>query len=126
MGLDMSLMQRIKDQDFIEDPTDVELIYWRKANAIHNFFVGDKHYKSCDHVPVTRDMLGQLLDKCTAILKDKSKAPEILPTTVGFFFGGIEYDQYYFDDIKRTIDKVVPILSNGDFKDGDLYYYGWY
>lgn len=126
MGLDMSLMQRIKDQDFIEDPTDVELVYWRKANAIHKYFVGDKDYKSCDHVPVSRDMLGELLDKCNAILKDKSKAPKILPTAVGFFFGGLEYDQYYFDNIKRTIDKVAPILSDDAFKDGDLYYYGWY
>lgn len=126
MGLDMQLMQRIENQDFIEDPTSVEIVYWRKANAIHKFFVGGDDYESCDSIEVTRDMLGDLLDKCTLVLNDRSKASEVLPTTEGFFFGSIEYDEWYFNTLEKTIEDITPILSDGDIKDGDLWYYGWY
>ena len=125
MGLDMNLMQRIRKEEHIED-TDVELVYWRKANAIHSFFVGDTNYESCDSIEVTKDMLGELLDKCTDVLKNRDKAKDILPTSRGFFFGSDHYDDYYFDQLQETIDSITPILSDGDIKDGELYYYGWY
>ena len=126
MGLDMYLMQRIKKEEHIED-TNVELVYWRKANAIHKFFTDfNEQYDSCETIEVTKDMLGQLLDRCTMVLEDRSRADELLPTTEGFFFGTTKYDDWYFDKLKNTIEEITPILSDGDIKDGDLYYYGWY
>ena len=71
-------------------------------------------------------MLGDLLNRCAEVLADRSKASELLPTTDGFFFGGTEYDDWYFNSLKNTIQEIIPILSDGDIKDGDLYYYGWY
>ena len=56
----------------------------------------------------------------------RDKAKDILPTSRGFFFGSDHYDDYYFDQLQETIDSITPILSDGDIKDGDLYYYGWY
>lgn len=126
MGLDMYLMQRIRKEEHIED-TDIELVYWRKANAIHKFFTDiNEQYDSCESIEVTKDMLGQLLDRCTMVLEDRSRADELLPTSSGFFFGSIDYDEWYFKKLEHTIEKITPILSNGDIKDGDLYYYGWY
>jgi hypothetical protein len=126
MGLDMYLMQRIRKEEHIED-TGVELVYWRKANAIHKFFTDiDEQYESCETIEVTKDMLGMLLDRCTEVLANRDRASELLPTTSGFFFGGTEYDDWYFDKLKDTIKDITPILSDGDIKDGDLYYYGWY
>lgn len=126
MGLDMYLMQRIKKEEHIED-TSVELVYWRKANAIHKFFTDiNDQYDSCDVIEVTKDMLGQLLDRCAMVLEDRSRADELLPTTSGFFFGSTMYDEWYFNKLEDTIRDITPILSDGDIKDGDLYYYGWY
>jgi len=125
MGLDMSLMQRIRKEENIED-TDVELVYWRKANAIHSFFVGEKDYESCDVIEVSKEMLVELLNKCEEVIKNKDKAEDILPSCSGFFFGSTLYDEYYFRKLQDTIDSITPILSDGDIKDGDLYYYGWY
>jgi len=125
MGLDMSLMQRIRGEENIED-TDVELVYWRKANAIHSFFVGDTDYESCDVIEVSREMLVELLDKCSEVLENRDKAEDILPSCSGFFFGSTLYEDYYFQDLQDTIDSITPILSDGDIKDGELYYYGWY
>ena len=126
MGLDMYLMKRVKvNKD--EDSVDTELVYWRKANAIHNFFTSIKdQHESCESIEVTKDMLGMLLDRCTMVLEDRSRADELLPTTSGFFFGSTEYDEWYFKKLEDTIRDITPILSDGDIKDGDLYYFGWY
>jgi len=126
MGLDMYLMKRVRvNKD--EDSVDTELVYWRKANAIHNFFTSIKdQHESCESIEVTKDMLGMLLDRCNMVLEDKSRADELLPTTSGFFFGSTEYDEWYFKKLEDTIRDITPILSDGDIKDGDLYYFGWY
>ena len=124
MGLDMYLMKRVRVN---KDSVDEELVYWRKANAIHQFFVDiDDQYESCESIEVTKDILGDLLDRCTEVLANRDRASELLPTTSGFFFGSTEYDDWYFDRLKDTIEKITPILSDGDIKDGDLYYFGWY
>ena len=126
MGLDMYLMRRVRKEEHIED-TSIQLVYWRKANAIHKFFTDiNEQYDSCETIEVTKDMLGELLDRCTEVLANRDRADELLPTTEGFFFGTTEYDDWYFDKIKNTIKEITPILSDGDIKDGDLYYYGWY
>jgi hypothetical protein len=126
MGLDMYLMKRVRVNKN-EDSVDAPLVYWRKANAIHNFFTSLKdQHESCESIEVTKDMLGMLLDRCTMVLEDRSRADELLPTTSGFFFGSTEYDDWYFNKLEDTIQKITPILSDGDIKDGDLYYFGWY
>jgi len=126
MGLDMYLMKRVRVNKN-EDSVDTELVYWRKANAIHNFFTSLKEqHESCESIEVTKDMLGMLLDRCTMVLEDRSRADELLPTTSGFFFGSTQYDEWYFNKLEDTIRDITPILSDGDIKDGDLYYFGWY
>jgi hypothetical protein len=126
MGLDMYLMKRVRVNKN-EDSVDTELVYWRKANAIHNFFTSLKdQHESCESIEVTKDMLGMLLDRCTMVLEDRSRADELLPTTSGFFFGSTQYDDWYFNKLEDTIKDITPILSDGDIKDGDLYYFGWY
>ncbi len=126
MGLDMYLMKRVRVNKN-EDSVDTELVYWRKANAIHNFFTSLKdQHESCESIEVTKDMLGMLLDRCTMVLEDRSRADELLPTTSGFFFGSTQYDEWYFNKLEDTIKDITPILSDGDIKDGDLYYFGWY
>ena len=81
--------------------------YWRKANAIHNFFTSIKdQHESCESIEVTKDMLGMLLDRCTMVLEDRSRADELLPTTSGFFFGSTEYDEWYFKKLEDTINQL--------------------
>jgi hypothetical protein len=49
-------------------------------------------------------------------------ASELLPTGEGFFFGGTAYDEFYFEDVKHTIDVLELILSDEDAKYLDFYY----
>lgn len=53
------------------------------------------------------------------IVADPSIANDLLPRSEGFFFGGQDYDQWYWEDTKRTveiIDKALTLL------DGDGYW----
>jgi len=110
MGLDMYLSKVTKDGK-IEDAA-----YWRKANQIHAWLVknvqdGDD---DCSSYEVSKVQLRSLLKDVNAVLRSKKKAPQILPTTEGFFFGTTEYDGYYFDDLNYTKAKLTDELRRGD------------
>ena len=101
------------DFDICGARLSLPLFYWRKANAIHAYFV-DKcgnGEDNCQRISVPYEDLKELGDRCHRILKDHSLAEELLPTRSGFFFGSTEYDDYYFEDLKATaemIDKLKP------------------
>ena len=58
-------------------------------------------------------MLVELRDICRKINKTKSQAlvEELLPPSEGFFFGGTEVDDYYFEDIKETLKILNPLIK---------------
>ena len=142
MGLDMMLYMNVwgmSDEKFQEDVDKAvmprfsslrgieprlvfvryEVLMWRKANAIHNWFVQNvqEGVDDCGEYEVSEEDLRKLLKDVEEVLKDKSKAPEILPTTEGFFFGSTDYDEDYFDDLKYTakgIKNVLRIKANND------------
>jgi hypothetical protein len=35
----------------------------------------------------------------------------LLPTQAGFFFGGTDYDEWYLNDVKETVDQIERILG---------------
>ena len=45
------------------------------------------------------------------VLKDDSVAKKLLPTQEGFFFGSCDYDEYYWDDLKYTKERLEQILG---------------
>ena len=92
----------------------LQLAYWRKANQIHKYFVdrcgGGKD--ECQDIYVPQDALVDLLWRCETILKDKSRAGELLPPQSGFFFGSTELDEYYYRNLEHTIPVLQKILKN--------------
>ena len=92
-----------------------EVGYWRKANAIHKWFVetcqdGDDN---CKKHPVSRDDLKVLKIECELILNAKTPemAEEKLPVGEGFFFGSYEYDEWYWGAIEETIEIINKCLE---------------
>lgn len=69
--------------------------YWRKANQIHKWFVNNVQdgEDDCMEYYVSIDQLKALKTICEQVLKDKSRAQELLPSQKGFFFGSEEYDE---------------------------------
>jgi len=89
----------------------IEAMYWRKANAIHKWFV-DTLQEGVDECQTTRlewDSLVQLRALCQSVLADHSIAPDVLPAGGGFFFGNTEYDEWYFDTLERTVEGIDRI-----------------
>jgi hypothetical protein len=107
--------------------------YWRKANHIHKWFVDNVQdgEDDCGTYYVSKEKLKQLYEICLEILKNPKKAPELMPTQEGFFFGSTDYDEYYMTDIKDTIEQLKPIfredklgkILDDDIDDMSEYYY---
>lgn len=88
--------------------------YWRKANQIHRWFVENvqRGNDDCGSYWVSRETLEKLLELCKKVNDDNSLADELLPSASGFFFGSTEYDEWYFNDIKNTIEIIEECLSD--------------
>jgi hypothetical protein len=98
----------------------VEAAYWRKANEIHSWFVTNVQNgeDDCGNYHVERSQLQELLKICVMVDMDHAKAPGLLPTQGGFFFGSTEYDKWYFDGVKETVATLTKVLKA--FPEGDI------
>jgi hypothetical protein len=106
--------------------------YWRKANAIHKWFVDNiqEGEDDCKEYYVDKNRLRELYEICVEIslLYENNKASivkdrltKLLPTQKGFLYGDTSYDESYFQYIRDTINILLPILE--DDKNGEYYYY---
>lgn len=97
--------------------------YWRKANAIHRWFVENVQdgEDDCEMYVVEKEALETLLDVCKTVLNAQhqdefeSIAMQWLPTQDGFFFGGTDYDNWYIADLEDTINIIEKVLAETDF-----------
>lgn len=90
---------------------EVTCAYWRKSNQIHKWFVDNVQggKDDCDSYYVSLDKLKELREVCRRTLFEKN--PNLLPPQAGFFFGSYDIDEWYWEDIKRTIKKIDRILA---------------
>ena len=99
--------------------------YWRKQNQIHRWFVENiqNGTDDCGEYYVSKADLETLLGLCEKVKADNSLADELLPGASGFFFGGTEYDEWYFNGIDNTIEILKEALEdeNGEY----LYSSSW-
>lgn len=98
--------EKIKDDRSVCRNTYYEIGYWRKANAVHNWFVQKcgGGVDECQEIRVSKSDLEKLRDECKCVLENKDKAGEVLPTQDGFFFGGTEYDDWYYQGLEHTLE----------------------
>lgn len=104
---------------------EIPVMYWRKSNAIHNWFVRElaDGVDDCRPLELTVQRLRDLVELCEQVIDDNSKAGELLPTGSGFFFGSTEYDEYYFGDIAHTADRLRYIVAEAEAKGIDWLVY---
>jgi len=88
-----------------------EVMYWRKANHIHGWFVENIQggIDECQESHVGLDDLIELKDLCKKVLETKNT--DLLPITGGFFFGSKEVDDFYWEDTVLTVEAIEGILE---------------
>jgi hypothetical protein len=108
---------------------------WRKANQIHGWFV--RHVQGgvddCKEYSVSREHLVELLYTVNKVLAgDKDTAKELLPVTAGFFFGNYDeeggYDEWYYEDLKRTkdiLENILAVVPEGNYDYDFVYQSSW-
>ena len=100
------------------------VITWRKCNQIHKYFdtvcSGVDNLEEC---PVTLNDLKHLRETCKKVLDAKSEkvSRQLLPHTMGCFFGSYDYDKWYYEELEWTMDRLDDIISK--HTDGDYYTY---
>jgi hypothetical protein len=95
--------------------------YWRKANAIHSWIVDNcaDGVDECQRIYISKDKAEELVSICKEVIKNKSKATELLSPRAGFFFGSLDIDEYYIHDLKRTVEifeKVLRASERGEIE----------
>lgn len=100
------------DESLVDEVT-ISAGYWRKANAVHDWFVKtvQKGTDDCGSYYVSREVLEELREICRKVMDNQELAAELLPTASGFFFGSTDYDEWYYTDIQRTVDICNFCLS---------------
>jgi len=133
-----------------------QVAYWRKFNALHGWFVNNcaDGVDECQEIYVSGDNFTELLStlkqvqeviktskKVVKVEKDwndndyevtvfecEDKIKDLLPPTQGFFFGGYEIDDYYKDEVDRTVEVIQEIVDDinstkeNGLWGGDYYY----
>jgi archaellum component FlaC len=133
-----------------------EVAYWRKFNALHGWFVGEcgGGVDECQEIYVENGKLEELLGTLKKIqtLLNNSKmfvktkdgygqsydinvyecedeVRELLSPTSGFFFGSDEVDEYYKEEVDRTIEIIENLFKEMENEDavrglysGEFYY----
>jgi hypothetical protein len=96
---------------------DYPILYWRKANAIHGWFVNEcaGGVDECQPIYVSRESLVKLRDLANQAAYQAAYQPamaeSILPPTAGFFFGTYEIDEWYIQDMNYTVKALNHVLS---------------
>lgn len=114
----------LEDEDYGAEEVKFRVAYWRKANAIHDWFVQNVQngVDECQEVWVSREQMQQLIDICKQVIEHPKKADELLPTRSGFFFGPTNYDEWYMDQLRFTAERFEKILKDPAFEKADFYY----
>jgi len=113
-----------EDGDYGAKEVTFSVAYWRKANAIHAWFVKNVQdgKDECRETFVAREQLAELVDTCKKVLENRSLAMELLPPQSGFFFGGTDIDEWYVQDLEQTVERLEKVLAEPTFSKGDFYY----
>jgi len=127
--LEASNMTHLLEKSTPSIYVEVTVAYWRKANAIHSWFVQNVQdgKDECQRSYVEREQLEKLRDTCVQAIEaykagDFEKAEELLTPQSGFFFGSTEIDEYYLHDLEYTRDRLKFLLEDEAARDCSFYY----
>jgi len=113
-----------EDGDYGAQEVTFRVGYWRKANAIHAWFVKNCQdgIDECQEAYVSRKQLEELVETCKQVLEKPKLAHTLLPPQSGFFFGGTDIDEWYVQDLNSTVTMLSKALADPALSKGEFYY----
>jgi hypothetical protein len=114
IGVESDPEKRFYGASFVAKEVSVEAMGWRKSNAIHGWFVErcQDGRDECQESYVSRAKLQELIQLCQEELDNPDS--DVLEPTQGFFFGSYEKDEWYYQDLKNTIEGITRALQLPD------------
>lgn len=123
------------DSHLVNVKIDFPIAYFRKFNALHNYFV-----ENCDHpdgedncvdMLITPEIIDDLILRLTKIIVsdgNEKVAERELPTADGFFWGDTSYDECYLKDCRKALDLMLKMktLAEENEEEYEFYYIAWY
>ncbi len=99
--------------------------YWRKFNALHNWFVNNVQngVDDCNAYELTEEHIEDCLNVLRTVRDTKDAS--LLEPKSGFFFGSTEVDEYYFADVENAIDQLQILLALDWEKNRFFYRASW-
>lgn len=112
---------QVRGEDFKYFSIYEEVGYWRKANAVHKWFVDyvQGGVDECQTFFITKYHLTALREACVKALGGDTKA---LPTQGGFFFGSTDYDEWYRQGLFETIEICTRVLRETNWDEQVVFY----
>lgn len=117
IGVDGDPEKRFNGASLVVKEISLQAMYWRKANAIHGWFVETVQdgEDNCREYEVDKEQLETLRDLCKDILEHPdAERDEDLEPTEGFFFGSYNKDEWYYKDLKDTVEGLDKVLALPD------------
>lgn len=86
--------------------------YFRKFNALHNYIVQNFAHgiDECQPIDLSEEDIQKVLGVLEEVESNPQFAGELLPTASRFFFGSLEYDEWYFEEVKTAITMFKDLL----------------
>jgi hypothetical protein len=110
--------------EYLDDVYSIfhEVAYWRKFNALHNWFVENiqNGVDDCGTYEISRSSLDRLMADIEKTIE--GEVTDLEPVA-GFFFGSTEKDDYYWEVMERAKVKIKSIQETFDFGQYRLFYY---
>ena len=102
---------------------EVTCAYWRKVNAVHGWFVQNVQggEDDCGTYYVSVEKLEELREACRQAIF--SKNPLLIKPMEGFFFGGTDIDEWYWNGLKSTIKQIDRIIKLSKEQPNIRFYY---
>jgi hypothetical protein len=95
-----------------------EVGYFRKFNALHELVIKQCGYDVTDdsNIRLDKEACEKILNALEEVEKDHNKAEELVPTTDCFFFGSLDYDEYYYECVENAVKLFKKIIKQlGDY-----------
>ena len=95
-----------KVKEWTEDHYEPYDVYFRKVNFLFAYCKNNGKMVDDWFALTDKEDIDDIIDRCEKVLNNHELASELLPTQSGFFFGGTDYDNWYFNDVKDCLKQM--------------------